>query len=850
MGLRLKSLISIGTVLLVLFSIVLLAGISLIDAQMAKNQGGFELAKANEIDNNLDIESEALYINARDYSWWDATLQFVQGLKPDYLEVDLNDATYANVKIDIVLMISPQGACLHAGWYDRDNGTIENDTKGLDALLGSAALSKALRDEPVMGTLMIGTMPYLVAASSIKGSNASGDAAGVMVFGRELSRDSLDLLSRRIGCDIIVYDYNNPASIAGESVRWVDVFEADGNTTWRSFMPETASGLLLRADLQGNRSMVLEARGPDSFIQIGHQSQMFLAIAVLIIAAVFLTMTMLVMDRQVLRRIINMRDQMKFIGEEASTSIPNPGSICYTGDDEFRDMADSANYMLQRIYESEARIADSERRFRSVVQDQTDFIIRLDLDLNITFMNNAFQDFLGDEAASPTMSIARLLPVDGMDQIQEGMEGVLENGGTYEYDAVIDFPPQGKRIVHWLVRGIPGPDGIVREIQSVGRDITQQRRLQQELLDAQKLEAMGRLAGGVAHDFNNMFTSILGSLELLQRKIPRDQEAEVELQRLQRTIQKAALVSRNLLVFSRGGTVQRKRLGMRRFIHEVADVSKLGTQTFIEVDVQEGIDDIDADPGQMFQALHNLVFNAQQAMDNKGRVRIHAHHTPPPPGEAGRWVRIAVIDEGPGMTDEVKANLFKPSFTTKAEGNGIGLVIVKEIVESHRGQVAYTTLLGVGTTFEILLPSLPAAVEDVPSVEEERPTGPLHVLIMDDEPDLLEVTSELLRAEGLEVDTAADGQQALDLYEKAAQYGNPFEIVIMDLTVRGGMGGMEATRILLERDPKAKVIMSSGYSDSFHSPSSDNGGFVASMPKPYDIKDMVRLIHQVAASSR
>ena len=318
---------------------------------------------------------------------------------------------------------------------------------------------------------------------------------------------------------------------------------------------------------------------------------------------------------------------------------------------------------------------------------------------------------------------------------------------------------------------------------------------------------------------------------------------------------KATELTKQLLTFSKGGEPIRKTVLVTNLLRETAQFGLRGSEITMSMEFAENLSCIEADEGQMFQVLSNLIINAKQAMPKGGNIQIKAEDVELDEGSdvplpMGRYVKISIKDNGTGIPQDIMIKIFDPFFTTKRDGNGLGLTIVHSIVSKHDGFIDVTSEVGVGTTFTIYLPASHEKVE--PNTNRRRGEGGASgkVLFMDDEEPILEVGSELLRMNGYSVDCASNGEEALALYRKAWEQNEPYRVVIMDLTIRGGMGGKEMISKLFEIDPNARAIVSSGYSNDPVMANFRDYGFSGMVPKPYGIREMLEEVRRVAVMKR
>lgn len=387
----------------------------------------------------------------------------------------------------------------------------------------------------------------------------------------------------------------------------------------------------------------------------------------------------------------------------------------------------------------------------------------------------------------------------------------------------------------------------------VARDITDKKRTEAERLKSQKLESVGVLAGGIAHDFNNLLTVILGNISLAREYAKRDIDADKADQRLFEA-EKASLWARDLtqqlLTFSRGGAPVRKTASIGALIRDSAGLALTGARNRAEFHIPEDLWAVDVDEGQMRQVIQNLVINADQAMPQGGIIEVRCENTTIGEGielpvAQGKYARVSVRDRGIGIQKEHLQKIFDPYFTTKQKGSGLGLATAYSIVKNHDGFIMVESQPAEGTIFHVYLP----ASQKEPSAEQQEVTrsyaGKGRVLVMDDEELLRAVATEMLRHLGYTVEVAIDGHEAIRKYEAARESRDPFDVVILDLTVPGGMGGKETIQRLREIDPHVKAIVSSGYSQDPVLSDFEKHGFDGVVPKPYKIAGLSEAVHTV-----
>jgi len=410
------------------------------------------------------------------------------------------------------------------------------------------------------------------------------------------------------------------------------------------------------------------------------------------------------------------------------------------------------------------------------------------------------------------------------------------------------------RIGYLEIRAVPIVDerGNVLMVAEHIRDITEKKKLEEELLKAQKLESLGVLAGGIAHDFNNLLTGIMGNISLAKMFAEPATKAFNRLADAERACERATGLTQQLLTFSRGGAPVKKTASIVQIITDSAGFMLRGSNVKCEFTLQKDLWAADVDEGQMGQVINNLVINADQAMPDGGvisvtaeNVTINASDLLPLP--AGRYILIAIQDQGEGISPHNLAKIFDPYFTTKERGSGLGLATVYSIIKRHQGHLEVESTEGAGTVFRLYLPASDKEIEPVQNAgTETNPRGGSgRILIMDDEEIIREIAREILNHLGYEVEVCGDGKSALELYRVALNSGHRFDAVIMDLTIQGGMGGKETMIALLGIDPAVKGIVSSGYNNDPILAHFREFGFSGMVSKPYTVRELQETLQEL-----
>ena len=393
-------------------------------------------------------------------------------------------------------------------------------------------------------------------------------------------------------------------------------------------------------------------------------------------------------------------------------------------------------------------------------------------------------------------------------------------------------------------------------IQGIFRDIRERIKLEEEIQKAQRLESAGILAGGIAHDFNNLLTAILGNISLAKHYAEPGNKTHERLLETEKATIRAKDLTQQLLTFAKGGVPITKTVDLSNTIVESAEFVLRGSNIKCECYVTDDLWPVEADLGQINQVIHNLVINASQVMPEGGSCRLEAKNiiiqeSDPIPLVAGKYIKISIHDKGGGIKPEHLNKIFDPFFTTKKTGTGLGLPTAYSIIKKHGGLLTVDSEVGGGSTFHIFLQASDRSILPVSedAVHLELMKGEGRILLMDDEEFVRDIASSLLQYLGYTVDTANEGKEALSLYRKSLEDGERYAVVIMDLTIPGGMGGKETVRKLKKLDPEAKTIVSSGYANDPILANYREYGFDGIVPKPYKIEELAETLHKVITGS-
>lgn len=515
---------------------------------------------------------------------------------------------------------------------------------------------------------------------------------------------------------------------------------------------------------------------------------------------------------------------------------------------------EGAIYDITGQKQTEVALRESEARYRAIVEDQDELICRMRPDATLTFVNGAYCRFFGGRPEELTgQSLMRFIPEEDHKKLKKLLASLNPDKPVYTHECRVIAGNGEARWIRSTNRAIFDERGNIVEFQCVGHDVTELREIQETLLRTQKLESLGVLAGGIAHDFNNLLTGIMGNLSLAKTHPHLQAGVRRLLEEAEKAAKQAERLTQQLLTFSGGGAPLKKAVSIANLLKDIVSFATSGSNVRCDFQLAENLHRVEIDEGQIHQAVYNLVLNALQSMPAGGTIEVLAENVVLENGAfpalmGGDYVKISITDQGIGVAPENISKIFDPYFTTKETGKGLGLAVTYFIIEKHKGHITVQSTLEVGTTFHIYLPAVRGeVVEKSNTAAHEIPKGRGKILLMDDEEIIRHIATEMLAHLGYQAATARDGAEAIRVFKEAKEAGQPFNAVILDLTVPGGMGGREAAGKILEMDPQAKVIVSSGYSHDPIMANYSEYGFRGVIAKPYTLQEFGQGLRQILA---
>jgi len=827
MSLRVKALLSVGMGLAALVATLALTSRSAI-------LDGFRVVEEEDVRDGLARVTDALAVDAAalestttDYAQWDDTYEFAATNADAFVTENLNADTWERMRIGACIVQRADGSLVRRLGYDLAAGA---ERAVPDALVEVLTKDRELalrvrREKGVVGLVGAGTAGlWLVAAVPIVRSDSSGPARGTLFLGRPIDRAEVARLAE-----------TTHRSLRITMIPTSERPSAGVPSLVRVLSPDRIAGFARLLDVRDRPVAVLRTISPRPVLAHG-RAVWELVLAAFIAVAVFAGgATLLLLERTVLARLREIVGAAKHVvgSGDLSTRVP------VRSGDELATVAYTLNGMLAELERTQGELRDKEQRWRGLVELLPDGVLVHDGG-TVLLANAAARQMLG------VTSDAEVIGQPVGDFVQTTPEadpgaGIHEPGAAVARLVAVDG-----RSTEVELRQVPFSAMGRPAIQLVAHDVTERRRLEAQLRQTQKMEALGRLAGGVAHDFNNLVMVIGAHCEVLLEELE-DGEVKESVGEIRKAGLRAASLTRQLLAFSRKQVLQPEVLDLNAVLDDVDRMLRrlIGEDIDLVTERAPDLWTVKADAGQLEQVLMNLAVNAREAMPRGGRLVIETTNARSTADAddlpQGDWVKLTVKDNGTGMDQATQARVFEPFFTTKVHCTGLGLATVFGIVQQSRGRIRVRSEVGRGTTFDIFLPREVGGEAERPAPIHRPRTGHELILVVEDEPALRHVVCDVLRRVGYHVVEARDGREAMELWKTR---GHEIDLVLSDV-VMPHVGGPDLKRWIDAQRPMTRTIFMSGYtnSETFDEVLTDTGADF--LQKPFTPDELARRVRDV-----
>ena len=498
-------------------------------------------------------------------------------------------------------------------------------------------------------------------------------------------------------------------------------------------------------------------------------------------------------------------------------------------------------------------VAEEKERLAVTLRSIGDAVIATDVQGDIVLMNKVAEDLTGwplsEATGKPLSDIFNIVNEMTREHLENPVEKVLSSGNMIELanHTLLISRDGTERVIADSGAPIKDNSNKILGVVLVFRDITEKQKFMDTIQRAAKLDSLGILAGGIAHDFNNLLAGIFGYMDLA-RSVCKDTQISEYLEATLGSMNRAKALTQQLLTFAKGGSPIQKITPLIPFIQKTAQFALSGSNISCRVSIAENVWPCNIDKNQIGQVIDNIVINAQQAMPDGGSIEISARNysfgkREHPALSQGDFVKISIKDSGIGIPKEIMPRIFDPFYTTKLKGHGLGLATCYSIINRHGGCIDVDSEPGKGSTFHLYLPASSEAVIANPATASTH-KGSGTIIVMDDEEVVRDMFRQMLESMGYAVVCKNGGREAVDFYINEIKANRQITAMIFDLTVAGGMGGMEAVAEIRKLNKEIPIVVASGYAENSVMKKPIKYGFTASISKPFNLSELSELLNK------
>jgi PAS domain S-box-containing protein len=822
--------------------VVLLRGFNNLEEEFARqNLGRASSAVGNELDTLERTTSE--------YANWDQTYDYLRGKNPTYVRTEFPVTTFQQLKVSFVVILDKSGRKIFSKGFSLATMDQVPVPRDLDTHLqpGSLLITHPNESSRKAGILMLESGPVFIDSHPILTSDSHGPIAGTLIMGRLLDADEIVRLAAMTHMPLELQRLDS-GNLAPDFQMVASSLSTNHPTLTRAYDQDSVAAYEVLRDLYGKPALLLRVLLPRSIYQQGQTSLLQFLLLLLAAGLAFGAVTLYLLERTVLSRVADLTEHITEIGASGSLSA----RLTVSGKDELGYLGESINGMLEDLERTQNDRYAGEARLGVMIENMPAVLWTTDRELRYTSSVGAGLKAIGLRTNETVgKSLYEYFRTDDPEfaPIAAHRQALAGESITYEME-------WQKRIFESHVQPLHSSEGEILGVVGVALDITDRQHLLDQLRQSQKMQAVGELAGGVAHDFNNWLMVVKGHAEMLLERLPKSSPLRHNIEQMQSASDRAAGLTRQLLAFSRKQVLQPRVLDLNEVVAGMIQMVSRVIGANIDLEFLPGLTlgRVKADPSQMEQVVLNLVVNARDAMPDGGRLTIETTNVQLDRNYAARhiggmqpgpYIMLTVSDTGCGMDPETQARIFEPFFTTKEQGKGtgLGLATVYGVVKQSGGFIWVYSEVGHGTTFKIYLPQV--AAQDEKPFEDEVQRGPAPgtetILFVEDEESVRELVRDYLGTIGYRILEADDGVQALAL---AAKHKGPIHMLITDVVMPRLSGRELAARLAAERG-EMRVLFISGYTDDSVFRHGVLEGGVAFLQKPFNLKALAQKIREV-----
>jgi PAS domain S-box-containing protein len=858
MSLRTRVLLSIIVAISALIVITYLISSFGLSSGMHKLEEDSVKKDATRVSNVLVNNLSNLDATVADWAIWTDTYEFIQAPDQQYIDNNIVDSSFVTLDINFMLFFDINGEMVYGRGFDLKTLEQMAIPASLESHLkpGNLLLQNYTLESKVTGILQLPEAPLLVSSRPILTSQGEGPIEGTLIMGRYLDQELINYLSELADLSVTVNRYNAndlPANVKKAAVS----LSAASPVTVLTTDKNSLTGYSLVTDIYGSPALILSMDTPRTGSQLAHSSSLYILIGLITCGIIFIGMSTWSANKWEFGRLSKLGNELKNIGTSKDLSM----RVNAAGKDEISTLATTVNNTLEALENSQKRRLETEEALKESEEKFAKAFLSSPESISITSMeegkfidvNNSFIRMTGfsREEAIGHSALELGLWTNTEDR-RRTYEILSAEGRVNNIEAV--FRTRSGELKTWLLAAEKIELNKKPSVIWMITDITARKQMEQEREKAEKLESIGTLAGGIAHDFNNLLTGIMGNVSLAKTEIEPGGELYETLDEVEKASIRAKALTQQLLTFARGGMPLRELANVKELLVKATGFTLTGSNVKVDYNIPDDLWQAELDEAQLSQTINNLVINAKQAMHQGGLIKVGARNLvlardttlPLPPGN---YIEITIEDQGIGIPKENYGRIFSPYFSTKKNGSGMGLATAYSITKKHNGHITFESTPGKGTIFFVYLPAIITELPEIKTGDNLIHKGNGRILVVDDEESILKLLQIVLHRAGYEVELTRDGEEGVEKYISAAKAGKTPDAVIMDLTMPGGVDGMEATRKIHAFDPAAKVIVSSGYSTDPIMAEYKKYGFDAAVSKPYDVNILTDTLHNILSKT-